>query len=198
MSRILRVVILTTALLAATTASASAVTWHNSGDTSFTATGGATTLHFGGVHLPCTGATVTGTTGTSPFTGATWTAATGTLEYGHCTLAGQKFTIDCAYAETLSSQTGGVSSGTLDASCGIYLAGTQVCGITGAIPSSYTNPAGGFGSFTASTAALTLSNGPVGTCPFGTTGTLTHQTWTITSASGGPAPHFGPVFTRTP
>ena len=113
MSRILRVVVLTAALLAATTASASAVTWHNSGDTSFTAAGGATTLHFGGVHMPCTGATVTGTTGTSPFTGTTWTAATGTLEYGHCTLAGQKFTVDCAIAETLSSQTGGVSSGTL-------------------------------------------------------------------------------------
>jgi hypothetical protein len=198
MSRILRAVVLTTALLAATTASAGAVTWHNSGDTSFTAQGGATTLHFGGVHLPCSGATVTGTTGATPFTGATWTAATGTVDFGHCTMAGQTLKVDCTYAQTLSSQTGGISAGTIDAACGIYLANTQICGVAGALASTYTNPSGGFGSFTVSTSALTLSNGPVGTCPFGTTGTLTHQTWTITSASGGPAPHTGPVITRTP
>lgn len=194
MSRILRAVVLTTALLGAFASSASAITWDNSGDTAFTASGGATTLHFGGVHMPCSGITATGTTGSTPFSGATWTnAASGTLTFGHCTIAGQTYSIDCTYNASLTGQTGGTSTGSLATTCGLYVFTTKICGISGTIPTHYTNPSGGTpGSFTLTQTALTLSNGPVGTCPYGTSGTLTHQTLTVTSGTG------GPVITRTP
>lgn len=198
MSKILRVVVLTTALLAAlaSASTAGAVTWHNTGDTAFTATGGATTLHMANnnVHMGCSGITATGTTGAAPFVGSTWTsAAAGTLNFGHCTLAGQAYAIDCSFAESLTGQTGSVSSGSWVTSCNLYLGGAKICGITATVPVTYTNPSGSTpGSFTLSSSTLTFSNGPVGTCPYGSTGTLTHQTLTVTSGTG------GPVVTRTP
>jgi hypothetical protein len=198
MSKILRVVVLTTALLTAlaTASTAGAVTWENSGDTAFTATGAATTLHFDTVHMPCTGSTTTATTGASPSTGATWAAATGTVTYPHCTLSGQTFSLACSYTLTLSGQSGLVSSGALDTECSLSAFGTKVCGYDGTIPATYTNPNGGPGSLTLHHATLAGTNGPVGTCPYKPF-TFTEQTWTITSATGGPAPHNGPVFTRT-
>jgi hypothetical protein len=195
MSKILRVVVLTTALLAALTSTAGAVTWDNSGDTAFTASGGPSTIDLGGVGFSCTGPTVTGTTTPSPFTGTV--AATGTVTYGHCTSAGIPTAFDCSYSQTLSSQAGGVSSGALDVTCGVYQFNTKLCHIAGSVTDTYTNPAGGGGTFTLSSSPLTLSNGPSGTCPYTTSGTFTAQTWTVTAGTGGPAPHNGPVFTRT-
>ena len=195
MSKILRVVALTTALLAALASTASAVTWHNSGDTAFTATGGATTLHLGGVSIPCAGATASGTTTTAPFTGTT--AATGTVNFGHCTMSGITTTLECSYAQTLTSQSGSASSGALDLTCGVWQFNAKLCHIAGSIPDTYTNGGGAPGSFALASSPLVLGNGPAGTCPFTTAGTLTAQTWTISAATGGPAPHNGPVFTRT-
>lgn len=196
MSRIMRVAALTAMLLAALASTAGAVTWENSGDTAFTATGPATTFHLNGgsVHLPCTAAAVSGTAGTGPVTGATWAnAASLNVSYSHCTLAGSPYNIQCSATESFDSQTGGVSAGTLATTCDVNVFSTKVCGISATIPNTYTNPSGGTpGRFTVSQTALTLSNGPVGTCPFGTTGTITHQTWTVNSGTG------GPVITRTP
>jgi hypothetical protein len=196
MRTILRVAILATAVVAAMASSASAVTWSNSGDTSFSAAGPATTFHFnaGAVHTPCTDVSVSGSIGAGPFTGATWTnAGTLTATYSHCTLTGQNFTVHCTASESFDGQVGGLASGTLATSCDVTFATTKVCGITATIPNTYSNPSGGAtGSFTLGQTALTLSNGPVGTCPFGTSATLTHQTWTVNSGTG------GPVITRTP
>lgn len=197
MSRILRIAALTVALMAALASTAGAVTWENSGDTSFTATGPATTFHFNGgaVHLPCSSAAVSGTAATGPVTGATWAnAASLTVSYPHCTLAGTPYNIQCSASESFDSQTGGVSSGTLATTCDINVFGTKVCGAAGTIANTYTNPSGGTpGRFTLSQTALTVSNGPVGTCPLGpAAGQLTHQTFTVNSGTG------GPVITRTP
>lgn len=198
MSKIIRVVVLTTALLAAlaSASTAGAVTWENSGDTAFTATGGATTLHFENVHIPCTGSTTTATTGTSPFTGTTWAGITGTVNYSHCTLSGQNLNLECSYTATLSSQSGLVSSGVLDTECSLYTFGAKICGYDGTIPVTYTNPNSGPGSLTLHHATLAGTNGPVGTCPYKPF-TSTQQTWTITAATGGPSPHNGPIVTRT-
>jgi hypothetical protein len=193
MSKIMRVVVLTTALLAvlASASTAGAVTWHSTGDTAFTATSGPTTLHFDTVHMSCTGATTTATTSASPFVGATYAAATGTLTWPHCTLAGVAHVLECSYTETLSSQTGGLSHGVLDASCGLYAFGTKLCGYDGTIPVTYTNPTSGVaGSVTLGQASLPGSNPPSGNCPYKPF-QPTDQTLTVTSGTG------GPVITRT-
>jgi hypothetical protein len=198
MRTILRVALLATAVVAAMASNASAITWSNSGDTAFTATGPATTFHFnsGAVHFPCSSAAVSGTAGTGPVSGATWTnAASLTISYPHCTLAGTPYNIQCSASESFDNQTGGVSSGTLATTCDINVFSTKVCGAAGTIANTYTNPSGSTpGRFTLSQTALTLSNGPVGSCPFGTgaTGQLTHQTFTVNSGTG------GPVINRTP
>jgi hypothetical protein len=196
MSKIFRVAALTVALFAVAASSASAVTWHNSGATSFTGTGTATQFDFGGQVLPCTGPAVTGTAGSGPFSGATWTnAATLNVSYSHCTQAGVPFNVQCSLSDSFTTQTGAVTSGSASASCDFNLFTTKVCGATATIPTTYTNPSGSTpGAFTLSQATLTLSNGPQGTCPFGNgpAGTFTHQTITLSSAAG------SPVITRTP
>lgn len=196
MRTILRVALLATAVVAAMASNASAVTWSNSGDTTFTATGPSTTFHFnnGAVHQPCTSAAVSGTAATGPVSGATWAnAASLTVSYSHCTLTGINYNIQCSASESFDDQTGGVSSGTLATACDISVFGEKVCGMSGTIPNTYTNPSGSTpGRFTLSQTTLALSNGPTGTCPYGTSGTFTHQTWTVNSGTG------GPVINRTP
>jgi hypothetical protein len=193
MSKILRVAVLTAALLAALTSTAGAVTWHNSGNTAFSASGPPTTLHFGAVHIPCTQTAVTGTASATPFVGTSWTGISTTATYSDCTLAGSPLSVECTGSETLTGQTGGVSTGSLSSACNIYLANTVICTMNGTTGNTYTNPSGGAtGRFTQSQASATLGNGPQGTCPFTSPATLTHTTWTVTSGTG------GPVITRTP
>jgi hypothetical protein len=196
MSKLIRVAALAAALFAVAASSASAVTWHNSGATSFTGTGTATQFDFGGAVLPCTGPAVMGTAGSGPFSGATWTnAATLNASYSHCTLAGTPWNVQCALSDSFTGQTGAITSGSASASCDINILTTKACGATATIPTTYTNPSGSTpGAFTLGQATLTLSNGPQGSCPFGNgaVGTFTHQTVTLSSAAG------SPVITRTP
>jgi hypothetical protein len=193
---IVRVALLATALAAALASNASAVTWSNSGDTALTATGPTTTFHFNNnnVHQPCTSTAVSGTAATGPFSGTTWTNAVSlNVSYSHCTLSGIPYNIACSASESFDAQTGGVSSGTLATTCDITVFGEKVCVMSGTIPNTYTNPVSGTsGQFTLSQTTLALSNGPTGTCPYGTSATFTHQTWTVNSGTG------GPVINRTP
>jgi hypothetical protein len=179
-------------------AAAGAVTWHNSGDTAFTATGGAITMSVGANPISCTGMTMTGTTGPSPFVGAAWTAATGTLIGSPCTQAGVSYLLTCSYQFTAVVQTGPDTVGVTHLNCVWGLAsGTTLCRIQGTTPMTYLNPAppakGRF-TLTTSSSGLTMSN--ITSCIWGTgTVHLSHTTLVVTSGTGGGGN--GPVITRT-
>ena len=209
MTRAMRVVVLVTALMslfAAVSTTAGAVTWHNTGDTAFTATGGAATPAATGESVTCSSSDFRGTTGASPFVGATWAAATGTGAFTGCKLAGVTTAITCAYTFTATAWAAGppsVTSGVADATCALAQGGVTVCHIEGATPGTYTNPSGTTkGKLTLSASnTLKTTNPASGTCPLGNGDpfSLTMQTINVTSATGGGDPlHPGPVNTRTP
>lgn len=190
MSTIVRLGVLFSALLslfAFGTATAGAVTWVNDGATSYTATGGFTTLSTTGVVLACTNSTFSGTTGPSPFSGVTWIAATGTGSFTGCTAAGVSATTSCRYTVTATSLAAGppsVMSGSADITCTSYIQGTLNCVTKGTTPGTYTNPIGaikGTGVAPHST-SLTIT-GP--NCMLGVNdaATITTTPLTITSAS---------------
>jgi hypothetical protein len=201
MHRITRLAMLVAALftlLSLAGSTASAVTWHNTGDTAFTATGGATTLSSTGVSLSCGNAVVTGTTSAAPFVGVTWKVASGTAVYNGCTIAGVALHPTCSYAVTATSQTGGVMSGSIDVTCLTYQFGVLVCITEGTMAGTYTNPSGGV----AGRPTLPTSNAlrsTIAGCGLGN-GDTVHTSpisFTLTNATGGPAPHTGPSITRT-
>ncbi|WP_445150859.1 hypothetical protein [Baekduia sp. Peel2402] len=205
MSRIIRLGVLVTACLsfiAFATATANAVTWHNTGDTAYTATGAATTLSVTGANLTCPGSTFTGTTGAAPFVGAVWVAASGTGSFTGCSMAGQQATTSCAYKVTAFMWTAGspaVMNGSADITCTTYILGTLNCVTQGSTPGTYTNP---FGAVNGNGVAPTSSSLRItgSGCMLGNNDVATISTTPlrITSASGGPSsPHQGPIVTRT-
>ena len=209
MNRISRFVVLVTAiasLAAVMSSTAGAVTWHNTGDTAFTATAGAGTLAATGVSLTCPSGTGTGTLGSAPTVGHTITVS-GTVHYNGCLTAGIATTIECGYTLTGTSQTGStghlVTSGNIDVTCSLTQFGAKLCHIENHSPltGSYANPTTNAapGRLTVSAGVLRVTNGPTGSCPLGSndTATLTEQTFVVTTATGGPVPHTGPIVTRT-
>ena len=199
MSKIMRVVVMVTALMSlfgVMSATAGAVTWHNTGNTAFTATGGAGTLSSTGVSLVCTSSDATGTAPAS-VVGATYTS-TGTATFTGCRLAGLAAAVSCNYSLTGTAFSAGVTSGTVDATCSVSQAGVAVCHIAGTTPGSYTNP-GTAGRLTLSaSSSLRTFNPASGTCPLGNgdTASLTQQVFTVTGGTGG-AGTVGPVINRT-
>ncbi len=206
-SRTVRAILALGAFLAALGAVApgsSAVTWHNSGDTAFTATAGALVLHGGTLVVSCVNTTLTGATGVTGATPTTWTAAHGTLTATCLWGTSPSWRVHCTYTFTATSQLGSVTSGTFSPLCSISASGYEICKLEGSTPMIYVNPASGAaGRFTEATStSLRFTDGanPSGPIPciFGTGAALTHETtFGITAASGGPAPHLGPVLTRT-
>ncbi len=204
MSRTLRFIVLLSALassLIALPGAAGAVTWHNTGDTAFTATTGSYTFSSTGASLSCSGITYNGTTGPSPFVGAVWTGITMTST-SPCTFSGVQNTVTCNYRFTGATQPAGSNTvgGFLDTTCDLNpFFGT--CHWSGSLPAQYHNPSGATpGRFTIPTSnVLRLSNGTSGTCALGNGDALHYsaQVAFITSATGGPSPHLGPVVTRT-
>ena len=201
MSRLTRVVVLAAALaslFAALTSAAGAATWDNSGSTSFTATGGPATLSVGSVMVPWTSADLTGVSPTSSTTGD---LATGTTTLTNCSLGGALCHGACTYTLTAASQSGGVSSGTVDVTCDLFVFGVAACHVAGTTPGSYTNPVGttkGKLTLAHSSGTLRVFNpGNGGVCPLGNNvgATLTTHTYSITAANGA---GLGPAFTRTP
>ena len=196
MSRIARFAVLVTALMslfAVMSSTAGAVTWHNSGDTNFHATGGPGTLSIGANNLACSGSTATGDAplGSTVITNY---LVRGTVTFSPCTLAGQATTVGCEYTLTAISQSGSVTSGVADVTCVARLtaSGTGLCHIAGSTGGQYTNPTatttpGKVTLFASSTLVVTNSTA---NCPLGTgNGNLTEQTITFT--------HRGPILTRT-
>ncbi|MCW2992541.1 MAG: hypothetical protein JWQ18_36 [Conexibacter sp.] len=208
MSRSGRIVLLVTALLsllAVMSSAAGAVTWHNSGDTAFTATSGALTFSVTGPTFTCPGTTATATVASSPFVGATWTAITGTETYNSCAMGGVGARLDCSFTFTAQLWTAGppaTTTGSLDETCGLFEFSSMICRLAGAFHAVYANPSppSTFGRFTLTTGgSLVTSNASSGTCPLGTgdRAHFTERTLVVNSATGGPTPHLGPIITRT-
>jgi hypothetical protein len=202
MSRFARLAVLAASLLslfAVLSSTAGAVTWHNTGDTHFAATGGAGTLSSTAVTLGCTGSDVTGrVTGAEPFVGATL-SVDATIGFTGCTLSGQSFGVECGVTFTGTSWTAGapaVTSGAVDVTCGFYLSGTKLCHLEGQIPAHYVNASGtAAGRLTVTTGALTTTNGSVSSCPMGN-GDSAHLT-PLTFGVVDTVQPLGPVITRT-
>jgi hypothetical protein len=198
MSKISRLAVLVVGLVSLfgiLSASAGAVTWHNMGSTTFTATAGAGTLSSTGASLGCV--TATGT-GTAPvLTVGNVYNVSGTATFNNCVLSGIATGVDCAYTLTGNNLDGGnvmgsVVTGSVDVTCGVYQFGTKICHISGSTGGTYTNNVPGVLTIAASSSLIT-SNGPTGSCPLGNgdAGALTHLTFTTTSANP-------PTLTRTP
>jgi hypothetical protein len=197
---------LLTAALGATSSSVGAVTWHNSGDTAFTATGpffqiDATSFGFS---LNCFGGTtVNATAATGPATGAVWSAMHVRTVSDDCRFVQAPVALSCTSTFTALLQSGTNITGTLDTTCDIFAnqGTTLVCHLAGQRPATYRNPTGSaYGSFTVPASSSVIATNGQAACPFGpnTAVPWTHEQWTITAASGGPAPHTGPILTRTP
>jgi hypothetical protein len=203
MSRIIRVVVLATALISAVAAmasSAGAVTWHNSGSTAFTATAGPGSLTVTGVvGLSCTSADATGVTAASNFVGATWKAVHGTVNFTNCLTGGVPSPTHCTYDLTATTQPSvGVTTGVADVTCTVYQFNAKVCHITGTVHAVYHNWEGAVpgrltllhpGNLRTDTPCAAAIGGPHEPA------TLTSQAFTVTS--GLPAGTLGPTITRT-
>lgn len=203
MSRISRLAVLVTALaslMGVVSATAGAVTWHNSGNSAFTGTGGAATLSVGANNLACSASSVTGTAPVGSF--LTSYSATGTITLSPCTLAGQNAYVHCGFTATAAAFAVPVTTGVADVNCVARLTSgnTALCTIKGTTPGQYTNPSGAAkGRTTALTSGtgLTVSHASGTSCLLGTgTAHLSEQTVTITNASGGTGTG-GPVINRT-
>ena len=199
MSGIRRVVLAAAlmSLFAVVSSAAGAVTWDNSGSTSFTATGGPATLSVGATNFPCADATLTGT---SPTSSLTPDIATGVATFTSCTLGGAPAHETCVFTITALSQLGGSASGNMDTTCDLSLFGVTACHVAGTTPVTYINPSGsvkGRLALAHSSGTLRVFNPAGGTCLLGNNvaATLTSSTFTITAANGAGN---GPVITRTP
>jgi hypothetical protein len=203
MSRLMQCVILIGAVMgscAATAATAGAITWENSGDTHFTASGGSGTLTLTATPFQCPGSSITGKT-TTPLTWISAPVLHATVTFSGCSLSGQSVGYECAYTFTSVSQSGSVTSGAIDATCGMWLAGIKVCHVEGSTGASYANPVppSTFARVqTVTGGALRITNGQ-SNCMFGNNelAHLSVLTFTVSGGAGGSTPHLGPIITRT-
>jgi hypothetical protein len=127
--------------------------------------------------------------------------------YTGCTFAGNAVSFDCAYTLTATAQhqaVVAVTTGAADLTCMLTQSGSALCRIEGQTPFRYSNPTapGTFGRIELphSSTLRATDPGMGATCILGGGEPVTSpaQTFTITSATGGPtAPHLGPVITRT-
>jgi hypothetical protein len=184
MSKFSRVVVLVVGLMsvfAAMAGAASASTWHNTGDTAFTATTGPGTLTANGTTLICTGATATGTAPASA-AGPTYPVS-GTVNYTGCRLGILSVSVSCTYTLTGASLSGSVTTGSISVNCTV----TGGCTVTGTIAgATYTNAATGVRGRLAYPASNSLVVGGAG-CILGSgSASLTAATYTVTSGTGGP------------
>jgi hypothetical protein len=205
MSRIARFAVLVAAslsVLAALSSTASAVTWHNTGNTAYTASIGSGTLSATGASFVCNSGTMTATVAATPYVGFIWAGETGTATFtsGVC---GSNITVDCAFTVTAYAWTNlspAVTHANVDTSCGAYQFGTKVCVIQGAIASIATNPVGSTaGTVTSQTGGgLIVTNAGATTCPLGNgdPAHLSVMKATIINGTGGSG-HLGPIITRT-
>jgi hypothetical protein len=205
MMKLMRAVVSVTALLSAfvaVPAVAGAVTWENSGDTAFTATGGAIAASgTTGFTLTCTSSDLTGVAGTSPFVGLVWKATHDNVTYTGCTSGGAAAVMSCTDTFTAVALSGGVVTGTLDSSCTFGTSVTLKCVFHGGRPASFTDPTPQDpAAYDLAHATLTATDLGNDTCPAGNNKAVTFaaEKRPVTMATGGPSPHLGPFLNRTP
>lgn len=203
MSRLARVMVLVLALVSASVATAEAVTWHNTGDTAFTAFSGQLVWGPSGTAEGsiCAPTTSTATVGATPATATLWSAIAITTTYD-CHLGLGGYVWECSRTFTAQAQSGGTITGIAGTTCVMSGGGMNFCHAQGTQTASYVNPSGATpGRLLIGHAnalhATTLSPGIqclyAGNPPL----TMNAQTYTIATATGGPAPHLGPIITRT-
>jgi hypothetical protein len=192
MSRAMRFGVLTASLFAAMSSTAGAVTWHNSGSTAFTATAGAVTLSSTGANLSCSSATATGTA-PAMTVGAVYSVS-GTATFNTCLLSGITTGVDCGYTLTGTTQSGSVTSGPVDVTCGVYQFGTKLCHLEGTVSATYSNPVSGVGVLIWATGGNVVATdaSPMVHCPLGNGDRGHLSLWTFRTTSASP-----PVITRT-
>lgn len=213
-SRLVVLAVMVASSLAALSSSAGAVTWHNTGSTAFTATGGLWTLTVTGstgtTTVSCTATSATGTAPGGSTVAPTYTIP-GTLVFSPCTFVGQNSYVHCGYSFTGLVESAGATAGTIDLSCTLRLtaSNTPMCRIAGSTFVNYYNPSVLIpGNPSVSTyGALVLQRGvlqvtrPTGTsCPLahGTSSVLTgHVERRVVNVSNGSPTATGPVITRT-
>jgi hypothetical protein len=197
MSRISRFVVLLTALASVTgvmSATAGAVTWDVTGSGSFAATSGPGTLSSTGVNLACASGSATGTYAAGSIPGSTYSGVSGSVTFNQCFLAGQAAGVSCTYRLTGTTEivTKSVTTGNADVTCGVTLAGTKLCHISGSPHAIYTSPTGATtGRLTITSSPLTIGNASPNVCPAGandTNASLTELTFNVTTG-GGPVLH---------
>ncbi len=170
MSRITRLAVLVVGLMSLfgiMSATAGAVTWHNTGSTNFTATTGPGTLSSTSAALNCTGGTGTGDAPTGT-TIAPQYLVRGTVTFSGCSLSGISTGVDCAYTLTGTTQPVATQvTGDADVTCRVYQFNAQVCHIDGSVHGIYTYAAG-LGTLTITTGGNLITRNPAsGSCPLG-------------------------------
>jgi hypothetical protein len=193
MSRIARFGVLVAALMslfAVLSSSAGATTWHNTGSTNFTGTGGGGTLSVTGVNLTCSSSHATGDA--PPLSFALTYVAAGTATFTGCKISGIPHSVDCSYALTVTNAAvNHIFSGSVNATCEVKsLDGIKVCHIDGATPGTYRNAETGLSAqfvLTTSTTLRTTNGDSVHACPLGT-GEPTHLTTQTINITSSPAP----------
>jgi hypothetical protein len=108
--------------------------------------------------------------------------------------------MDCQYSLTLHTLDiggSGTVTGTIDWTCGVYIAGSKICHPTGTVEADWVNGSGPTPSrFVWTTSVITVSNGAVGSCPLGNGDKAHLSTLSFNVVPDGAAP-FGPIITRT-
>ena len=195
--------------LGAMTATAGAVTWHNTGSTSFTATAGAGTMAVTGSggtnNVSCTHATATGTIPGGSTVG-TVLSVTGTGLSTPCSLSGTPVFAQCTYTLTAFAYTAPVTTGNARQHCVVRVDSgttTALCTLEGSVPGHYVNPIGATPGRVTSTAANTVivthASGTSCASLLGTfTSAVAHVTHKSLNITGGNPSPFGPIINRTP
>ncbi len=179
-------------LLGAVSATAGAVTWHNSGSTNFTATTGASTFSSTSAALNCTGGAMTGDAPTGATVAVTYIER-GTSTFSGCSLSGIATGVDCAYTLTGTTQpSAGVTTGDIDTTCGVYQFNTKVCHIEGTVHFVQTTASGTVTLTLTTGGNLVATNAPTGTCPLGHGDRMHVTDMTERTTSANP-----PIITRT-
>lgn len=192
MSRISRLVVLVTsvvALVGATAGTASAITWDVSGTGAFHATAPGSTLSTTGSSFSCPAGTASGTYTAGAFAGALYSGVSGSLTYGGCVLVGQSVEMSCAYKLTGATQPAAtVVTGVVDLTCGMILSnGTKLCHLEGAPHAVYSdNPAPSLDTLNFTTSQLRISGT---SCVLGSNDVAHLGAFTMTVVSAGGGPH---------
>jgi hypothetical protein len=189
MSKFMRIAVLAMSLVslfAILASTASAATWQNTGDTSFTATAGPSTLTVGSNALTCGSSTATGNAPMSvPDTVTPDVVATGTIVFNSCSIL-VSLAWHCVYALTANSYAAPTVSGDADVTCSLSQVGRAICHLEGRMAANYTSNAGDGTLSLPTSRTLRVTDVTAGSCSRLGTGTAHLSPLTFTTHRTGP------------